>query len=323
MIKRLFIKNFKSIKDLEIECKRVNIFIGEPNTGKSNIIESLGFLSYIAGYFYSWEDAIRISRCVDLFCDQNIKERITIKINEIPFVIEYKNGQLCFNYENQNFVISVPSIFSIPPIPSLNPDFRKKFQNIKFYRFKAKNEFPNENAEFLLPSGENLFTILYTRPTLREIIAGILKNYKIILELDPMTKQISIGKIKEETIIFKFPYTLLSDTLQRVIYYVSAIKTNEHSLLIFEEPESNAFPYYTKYLAETIAIDGKNQYFITTHNPYFLLSLTEKIEKRDINIFITYLTEGRTETKILSDKKIEEMLDYEKDIFLNIEDFLE
>ncbi|MFA7303696.1 MAG: AAA family ATPase [Methanoregula sp.] len=46
MIERLQIKNFKSIKDLELDCKRVNVFIGEPNTGKSNILEALGLLSW-------------------------------------------------------------------------------------------------------------------------------------------------------------------------------------------------------------------------------------------------------------------------------------
>lgn len=48
MIKRLGIKNFKSLKDISLECKRVNIFIGEPNTGKSNILEALGLLSWCA-----------------------------------------------------------------------------------------------------------------------------------------------------------------------------------------------------------------------------------------------------------------------------------
>jgi recombinational DNA repair ATPase RecF len=36
------IKNFKSIKDLHLDCKRVNVFIGKPNVGKSNILEGLG-----------------------------------------------------------------------------------------------------------------------------------------------------------------------------------------------------------------------------------------------------------------------------------------
>ena len=46
MIENLSIKNFKSIKDLSIDCKRINLFIGEPNAGKSNILEALGVMSW-------------------------------------------------------------------------------------------------------------------------------------------------------------------------------------------------------------------------------------------------------------------------------------
>jgi len=40
-INQVKIENFKSIKSLKLECKRVNVFIGELNTGKSNIIEAI------------------------------------------------------------------------------------------------------------------------------------------------------------------------------------------------------------------------------------------------------------------------------------------
>jgi AAA15 family ATPase/GTPase len=48
MIEELEIVNFKSIKNLRLRCKRVNLLIGEPNTGKSNILEALGLLSSCA-----------------------------------------------------------------------------------------------------------------------------------------------------------------------------------------------------------------------------------------------------------------------------------
>jgi len=34
MIENLRIRNFKSIRDLNLKCSRINVFIGEPNTGK-------------------------------------------------------------------------------------------------------------------------------------------------------------------------------------------------------------------------------------------------------------------------------------------------
>lgn len=44
-ISQLEIKNFKSIKELKLGCKRVNVFIGKPNVGKSNILEAIGLLN--------------------------------------------------------------------------------------------------------------------------------------------------------------------------------------------------------------------------------------------------------------------------------------
>ncbi len=45
MIKNLHVKNFNSIKDLDIDCSRVNIFIVELNTGKSNILDIVRIFS--------------------------------------------------------------------------------------------------------------------------------------------------------------------------------------------------------------------------------------------------------------------------------------
>jgi len=45
MIEKVHIQNFKSIYDLEIEVGRVNLFIGENGSGKSNLLEALVFVS--------------------------------------------------------------------------------------------------------------------------------------------------------------------------------------------------------------------------------------------------------------------------------------
>ena len=45
MIKKIHIQNFKSIYDLELEVGRVNLFIGENGSGKSNLLEALVFVS--------------------------------------------------------------------------------------------------------------------------------------------------------------------------------------------------------------------------------------------------------------------------------------
>jgi AAA15 family ATPase/GTPase len=100
-----------------------------------------------------------------------------------------------------------------------------------------------------------------------------------------------------------------------------AIESNQDSTLIFEEPESHAFPYYTKFLGEKIAMDETNQYFIATHNPYLLESIVAKTKIDDINVVVTFFDEYQTKVKCLSSEEISELLD--ADPFFNLELFVE
>ena len=52
MIGTLQIKNYKSINELYLSCSRINILIGEPNSGKSNILEALD-LTYLSWLLHS------------------------------------------------------------------------------------------------------------------------------------------------------------------------------------------------------------------------------------------------------------------------------
>ena len=83
MINELEIHNFKSIKDLTLPCKRFNIFIGEPNTGKSNILEALGLLSFIGVRQYvldsSLDGFVRHEQTSQLFFDEEIGDAIRVR----------------------------------------------------------------------------------------------------------------------------------------------------------------------------------------------------------------------------------------------------
>lgn len=51
MITSLSVERFKSIKSLTIPCRKVNVFIGAPDTGKTNILAALYLLS---GLGWNW-----------------------------------------------------------------------------------------------------------------------------------------------------------------------------------------------------------------------------------------------------------------------------
>ncbi|GHT21985.1 hypothetical protein FACS189430_03060 [Bacteroidia bacterium] len=48
LVSNIHIINFKSIQDIVLEdCRRINLFIGKPNVGKSNILEALTLMGLV------------------------------------------------------------------------------------------------------------------------------------------------------------------------------------------------------------------------------------------------------------------------------------
>lgn len=319
-IKVLKIENFKSIKSLTLNCRRINLFIGEPNTGKSNILEAIGILSHI-GHGMRINRFVRFEVMTDLFYDRILEEQIAICFDKEALKIEFKNGYFSGFYylEGRN----VPEgIFHYGYDGGQAID--EKFQKFKFYRYVKRRDFPRQESEFLLPpDGENLLAVIMTRKELREIVNNIFGKFGYKPVFKPQEGRMEIFK-ELEGIIFSFPYSLASETLQRIVFYLAAIHSNKDSILAFEEPEAHAFPYYTKYLAEIIALDkNNNQYFISTHNPYFLTSILEKAPKNDVAVFVTTFQDYQTKVKELTEKQKEKILaDMGYDIFFNIEKFL-
>lgn len=323
MIETLEVKNFKSIKGLKLKCKRINIFIGEPNTGKSNILETLGIFSYgCYGHRHgvSFHDFVRFEMMSNLFYDEDLDNNVEIEFDDRSLEIKFRDQRFtgeCTEDEKHTFSFSydytgkgsayIPSNYSSP---------------FKFYRFITRRDFPTKETDFLLPpSGVNLLAVLLAHKELRSIPSQVFEPFGLKVAFKPQESKFEILKQYEDVLVL-LPYSLASDTLQRLVFHLTAIDSNKDSFLAFEEPESHAFPYYTKYLAEVIALDkNNNQYFISTHNPGFLLSMLEKSPKEDVAVFITYFKDYQTKVKPLSQKQLEEAM--EIDVFFNIERFLE
>jgi len=96
MIKKIYIKNFKSIYKLELEVGRVNLFIGENGSGKSNLLESLVFVS--ASESNKLDNEFLVSRGLrvpepDLmrsaFNEDDKNKDIFIKLEDDEYIREY------------------------------------------------------------------------------------------------------------------------------------------------------------------------------------------------------------------------------------------
>ncbi len=308
MIKQIEIKSFKSIGSIKIKCNRINIFISPPNTGKSNILEALAYLSYYlapkTNDAINLDNFVRLNHSSDLFYDNEVSQPINIKFDDFSLKIRYKDTL-------QNDLFNKDQ--KIDPVNYKGP-------SIKYYKFIERELFQSTFSDYLLPSdGKNLFFILLTHKHFRELISDILKPFNLSLGLRKTEYKIEISKTIDG-ITISYPYKTISDTLKRLIFHIIAMETNSNSVIVFEEPEVHAFPYYTKFFAEKVALDknSKNQYFFSTHNPYFLIPLLQKT--KEVNVYATRWENFQTKIYLLNN---EEILSHDSDIFFNLDNLID
>jgi len=327
MIEQLKIKNYKSIKDLGISCKKLNVFIGDPNSGKSNIIEALGLQSQNSFGEELSHDIFRYKSLGDLFYDSNINTPIEIITNERHTILSYAISENGAPLDEFHFVLDTNSpantnLIKLKHIGEVIYNCIQADTNVHFYEYKRLQEFKKAYTPHLsVPFGENLPTLLLSNPDLKKFVSDLFKSFGFKLMLKPTTGDMSMAKdVNDE--LFDYPYFTISETLQRLIFYSIAIKSNNQNVLIFDEPESNMFPFYIKDFAERIAEDTNNQFFITTHNPYLLGSLLDKSQKHDLEVFIIQMKSYETIATQCNDEQIEELISLGSGAFLSLDNIL-
>ena len=330
LIQNLQIKNFKSIRDLSLECDRINIFIGKPNAGKSNILEAISLLG--AGYSEDsskfMEGEIRYDEIRHLFYKQDYRNSIKIETDQIRCL-------LLSNRERNDFEISLTNINGMndgyhPPFFDMRISNTGHITSVggtshtpkvKKYIFKIIEFYKENDFSLHPPYGNNLYQIIRSHQELEEEFQQFLKPNGFKLLFDEGAKRISIAQETEQGSIITFPFHLIPDTIQRFIFHIAAIVSNQNSVILFEEPESHSYPPYIYELAQHIVDDeGGNQYFIATHNPYLLTPILQ--EAKDVALFVTWFEDYQTYARRLSDKEVGDILSYGMDIFLNLKYFI-
>ena len=318
MIQQLSIKNFKSVKDLQISCKKFNVFIGEPNSGKSNIIEALSLQSQNAIGGVLNKEMFRYKTIGNLFYDFNINTPIEVNTGEICTVLKYAVRENQFHYFlDANKEKEKPENISHEGNASQSGLLGST--NVHFYEYKRLYKFQNSFMPHLsVPFGENIPTLLLSNPDLKKWVSELFRSFGYKLMLKPVEGEMSMTKEVDEE-LYEYPFFSISETLQRLIFYSLAIKSNKKSVLLFDEPESNMFPFYIKDIAERITEDKTNQFFISTHNPYMLGSLLEKSNKNDIAVYIVKMENYQTVAKLCNQKQIEELISLGSGLFFNLD----
>ncbi|MDI9319904.1 MAG: AAA family ATPase [Phycisphaerales bacterium] len=337
-IQDIEISNFKSIRHQKIEgCKRINVFIGYPNVGKSNILEALSILSYIKGNETRIEEIIRVRDLSELFFDGKTEEKIIIKAFENRVVsIDLANEKnIHFTYseinEEEPYVNKVTGSWSLKLDNNNEIVFETRNANklnsenkiLKKYSYKSEKEKNKSgNSSLLFPFGENLFHIIERNSELRKEVIDLLAFYglKLLFDKGHNYTMKAMKTLSDET-VFSIPFYQIADTLQRLIFYKAAIQTNSNSVLIFEEPEAHMFPPYIRKFTSDVVFDKTNQFFIATHSPYVLDEFIEEAPE-DVAIYLVDYKNGETIIKNLSKENLEEIREFGVDLFFNLESYL-
>lgn len=308
-MKNLKVINFGPVKNIDIELRDINIFIGEQSIGKSTIAKLITiFTDYVSlmklavGGYEMWEmqlDEYNLGvykqQPYSIFYQQEEDDCIiNIKIENGSFSMTFiKNGQ---KITSDNDIIA--ELFQLKKIhhDSFNDELRKLL-SLEDKQTSARQVLELMNNSLYVPAERIIYsTISKLMPALtiaKSSVPTILLRFMVELmnakneypEFEIPLLNISY-KWKNDTDYFvigengELPLTAASSGIQStvplllVLHY--AIHKREFTSFVLEEPECNLFPEkQVELLKHIIAlIKSENRTLtITTHSPYLLSDL--------------------------------------------------
>lgn len=306
------VRNFKTFRDLELKnLKKVNIFVGKPNTGKTSILEALSlFLAKNPQMLISLLDErsmVGDDTCFEsLFFDYKSDNVIVLESDS-------ETLRVSPNFQNQSLVISERAT----SIGTLNSFYLAN--NLKF-SYDSKNEKPfsssisfnrvemnktaysvsiskNESKKLMLSLNRIEFIAgLKNREYFNKFVdnlSAVLADNKKTKELQQKVKKFAleikdlkfVGRnkilVQQKHLQHAIDFRLLGQGFQSYIFILIAILSNKKYIMIDEIENGLHFESIDLLLESILQSPKDTQFFITTHNKEILQRLALKLEKQD------------------------------------------
>ena len=332
-VRHIEISNFKSLRHVSLDgCRRINVFIGAPNSGKSAILEALSLLSYIQpDNIRPITDFCRMKFGGELFFEGNKVQPIGISVDDNLFAELYSSSgsslELAIQFgpktpqplyaKKVSLAKGNPSVHTyLKEIPDAPPLIKKYI----YSNNECESNIPEMSLNF--PNGENLGDVMRFNPNLRGEVAKLLSHEGVKLTIDTENGAVKGLRILKDDSYYLISLHQMGDTLRRLVFYKSAIMSNRNSLLLFEEPEAHLYPPYigvfTGDLVNTRELN--NQYFISTHSELILNALLEE-GRDDLSIYVASRKNNETEVKRLEDNELRQANLSGRELLFNIESY--
>jgi len=350
---KLYIHNYKSFYDTTIELDKMNIVVGENNSGKSNLIDVLEFVELVK--YEDLNKAILIKGGFEKILNYNYNEK------SIIIESEFEDNKLLVKDRftiNQNIIVISNIVYyklkeNIIPLKIYSLRHNKKLNSIKeknyfhegnmlklgisalwlnffihpiikTYAFNTetiRNQSHKKSTDELKKDGSNLGKTLYeikkNNPNSFEIISNSMIG--VVNEIDGVDVQETFGNYligfheKDKTI----GIDMVSDGTINLLATITALnqEDDKNILLAFDEPERYLHLKAVNYLLDSFRASEK-QILITTHSTEIL-----KYANLDEIIFIYRDSDGDTQSiranKIDGLQDMLKELSYERDLTLD------
>lgn len=299
---RLIVRNFGPITNLDIEFRRLTLFIGDQGSGKSTLSKLLTICRDMRWWLQLLEDS-GSEGIKKPFSDFGISEYFM----EDTY-INYSMGGLDIKFEKEVFSI-VSNDISKDDIKNYFEFLNKKFgydqssssSDEEDEKDKAEQAFMAANARMILynPAERNLVGNLseataslwsagipLPKPLLEymglfERATKLFQRYEIPVFKVNYVKKDNKNMIelrgKDKMISLSASSSGLQSAIPMLMVIDYAINTNSFNSFVIEEPEQNLFPKnqfeMLGFFTSKLWYSQRMQFIITTHSPYMLSSL--------------------------------------------------
>jgi len=316
---RIKIKNFKTVKEANLELGKVTVLLGPPSSGKSNVLEALALLGYpyrlkLRELYKSpsnvkptLHDIIRLESVEDIFYFREKGRKILIKAlplrSKVSTIKEHSTGKevatVEIYFEKGNPVAKVNNVAAL--------DARL----YGYDRYALTQKLPDvlkyspthEVSDILFEDSSNIVSVLNAYERILWTINEWFESLDIRIDL----RLLRDGKVVVFDYVKEMPLRLLSDTVGRILYYITALYTciqyvkayglRDRLILMLEEPEAHVFPYSFQLLVNLIKEASKEMFVVlTSHNGSFVSHLWDRV--KDVKTYYTY-RDKRGSTKIV------------------------
>jgi len=305
----LLVENVGVMTQAEVEVRKLTLFIGENNTGKSTLAKLLKICMNIAVYTFSRDEFIEVLKNYDIEGFINVKSSIIWVSALIDGVIYFEYDALYVSYRynalDRKKINEMKQKLNLTHNDMFEDEAGKLVDYLKGYKVKNKipveQEFPNFNVLYIPAERELVSTIsgaIFSFVALGLPISKSILYFAMEFErIKAERKSIDIDflnvsyewsnnshqiRIDEQTTV---PINVASSGVKAVTpAYVtlSSYRQRSDSFVIIEEPENNLHPLSQKAFLNKLSefcLQGDLQFLVvTTHSPYVLSSFNNQIQ---------------------------------------------